>query len=566
MATYNGTTGNDTLRGTTANDILYGLEGNDSLLGNGGEDSIYGGLGDDTLYHVTGDPTIATASASILYEVDEGTGNTTLVFRDYIEYDLVNDSGVKVNPSDPSTLPESELAMYFIPSVDFGESGTDNRDVVFWIYGNGNVNTATTANNYVVLVDALSAEGELRYLEAITIEQVFFEEYGGTRYTYTKTVTISMDEVAAYFGTLANTDPIAVDDVNSVVSTDVVTGNVLTNDSDPDAGDTLSISTLYGTAFVNGARFILASGATVRMFTDGTYSYDTNGAFDYLAPSEVGYDTFTYGITDGLGGDATATVVITVTGYDDGIVTGTSGDDLLQGSVVANVITGLEGNDTIYGEESKDTIYGGAGNDLIYGGDQADYIEAGADNDTVDGGYGRDYVLLGDGDDVFTDTNDQTNSLGNDTVNGEAGNDTIYGGGGNDDLSGGKDDDYIEGGQGQDLLRGNKGNDVLFGNNGADTLIGGEGDDTMGGGVGADTFAFGANFGNDLIRDFNLAEDILRWNVDSVVHSLADLTASLVSLDGKDYVLIEVLADPSSSLLMRNLTDTDLTHYNMEFI
>ena len=49
MATFTGTTGNDTLTGGSAADLLDALAGNDSLVGGDGDDTLQGGDGADTL-------------------------------------------------------------------------------------------------------------------------------------------------------------------------------------------------------------------------------------------------------------------------------------------------------------------------------------------------------------------------------------------------------------------------------------------------------------------------------------------------------------------------------------
>lgn len=90
-----------------------------------------------------------------------------------------------------------------------------------------------------------------------------------------------------------NQPPVAEDDIASVLenSTDN-TIDVLANDSDPD-GDTLTIE-------------------SVTQPTHGTSTHD--GAYAYYTPDTgyVGADVFTYKITDGNGGAASATVYLTV--------------------------------------------------------------------------------------------------------------------------------------------------------------------------------------------------------------------------------------------------------------
>lgn len=56
------------------------------------------------------------------------------------------------------------------------------------------------------------------------------------------------------------------------------------------------------------------------------------------------------------------------------------------------------------------------------------------------------------------------------------------------------------------------GNDIIIGGTGNDYLYGGAGNDTLTGGAGSDYFAFdNHNFGSDIITDFNLSQDMLRF-------------------------------------------------------
>ena len=87
--------------------------------------------------------------------------------------------------------------------------------------------------------------------------------------------------------------PVANDDGATVVEGNSVVINVLANDSDAD-GDSLTISSV--TQGANGS--VTTNGTTV--------TYTPNAGFS-------GADGFTYTITDGNGGNATATVAVTVT-------------------------------------------------------------------------------------------------------------------------------------------------------------------------------------------------------------------------------------------------------------
>jgi len=169
---------------------------------------------------------------------------------------------------------------------------------------------------------------------------------------------------------------------------------------------------------------------------------------------------------------------------DDQIVSG-DGDDTVISGRGGDIVWGGDGRDTIRGNEGDDTLNGGAGNDIIYGGKGNDIIYGQEGNDLLRGGEGDD-VLYGD--------------LGDDIVGGGKGNDLLYGGLGNDILKGGPGNDTLHGGFGNDILRGSLGNDIIYGD---------EGDDTLWGGEGQDIFVFTENSGNDIIKDFELGEDVI---------------------------------------------------------
>jgi Domain of unknown function (DUF4347)/Bacterial Ig domain/Bacterial cadherin-like domain/Extended Signal Peptide of Type V secretion system len=112
--------------------------------------------------------------------------------------------------------------------------------------------------------------------------------------------------------------PVAQDDVEAVLADATHSDSVLTNngngaDTDPN-GNPLSVVQVNLTGFTAGTPFALPSGALLTMNANGTYVYDTNGAFAGLADGATTVDSFSYTVTDGQGGNDTATVSVTVTG------------------------------------------------------------------------------------------------------------------------------------------------------------------------------------------------------------------------------------------------------------
>jgi VCBS repeat-containing protein len=117
---------------------------------------------------------------------------------------------------------------------------------------------------------------------------------------------------------VGNPAPVAANDSNTVLEHGTTTGNVLTNDADGGHDhDPLSVSLVNGQPYTAGSVITLASGAQLVMGSDGTYTYDTHGAFNGLAVGVTRTDSFTYQVSDGQGGFATATATITITGQND---------------------------------------------------------------------------------------------------------------------------------------------------------------------------------------------------------------------------------------------------------
>ncbi|CAD5984422.1 calcium-binding protein [Planktothrix agardhii 1029] len=91
----------------------------------------------------------------------------------------------------------------------------------------------------------------------------------------------------------------------------------------------------------------------------------------------------------------------------DDTIQGGGGNDTLRGGKDRDYLDGQEGDDVIYGELSEDSLVGGVGNDLIRGGKDADILDGQGGNDTLIGDYGADMLTGGGGSDLFvlrTDT------------------------------------------------------------------------------------------------------------------------------------------------------------------
>lgn len=363
-----------------------------------------------------------------------------------------------------------------------------------------------------------------------------------------------------------NDAPVAADDDAAVVEDDSISGDLLTNDSDPQSYDTIALLSVAGRA-IDGSTEIQGLYGTLTIDADGGYSYAADGdRADTLADGAEVVDAFDYIIDDGNGGRATATLSVTVTGINDTVVmtlpptqvayegddadeaiTTGDGDNSIFGMGGADVIQSGLGDDSLAGGAGNDSIMGGAGNNYLFGGSMDGSASEGG-NDTLIGGGGADHIygnsVSGAGNDTdgedLIETGDGVNyatgAAGDDTITGGGGrdriqggadNDSLFGGDGTDRINGNQGEDTIHGGDGNDVLRGGKdddllfgdgGNDVLTGDLGNDTLVAGAGVDIMTGGTGADIFDLsGVDAGNfdtpgfyTAITDFQQGTDLIR--------------------------------------------------------
>ena len=200
---------------------------------------------------------------------------------------------------------------------------------------------------------------------------------------------------------------------------------------------------------------------------------------------------------------------LNLSGDGSGTVTGSSGENTINGGDGDDVLDGRFGNDTLNGGDGDDTLTDGivgnsAGADTLNGGGGDDLIKVGfaLTGDSYDGGADNDTL------DVSLETSAYSNvalnaagfqefganfsnfehfigSQAGDTAQGFAAANIISGNAGDDNLSGGGGDDDLDGGAGTDTLSGGTGDDILRdiesdpANPAPDTLNGGADDDTI---------------------------------------------------------------------------------------
>jgi len=143
------------------------------------------------------------------------------------------------------------------------------------------------------------------------------------------TVTITVNVV--------NDAPVAGDDTATTIEDTAAIINVLANDTDIDAGTTLTIASVQSPT---------TKGGTVVANVDGTLTYTPALNWNSSFAVGKGPDTFTYSVNDGVATSAPATVSVTVTNANDASVGVNDNYDI---NVVGNfsvVAPGVLANDT----------------------------------------------------------------------------------------------------------------------------------------------------------------------------------------------------------------------------
>ena len=267
----------------------------------------------------------------------------------------------------------------------------------------------------------------------------------------------------------------------------------------------------------------------------------------FVTPDGVIDGTSGNDVIDASYGDADGDKVDGFDGNNDSILAGDGSDSIASGSGADTIDAGT-GNDTISGGDGNDCIFAGSNNDRLLGDDGDDSLDGGVGSDTLYGGSGHDLVIGG-------------GNTGNaDLLYGEDGNDTLYGGSGAgaDTLYGGTGDDLLDGLRGNDLVEGGTGSDtiLLTGDTGNDTVIGGEDADTsdrdvldasaLTGSASVTASGFEAGtlvFAGDTVSFSQVEEFVLTANSDTFDASLSTSAATVDAGSGDDTLISGAGAD-----------------------
>lgn len=413
MATYTGTSGNDTLTGGTGADTFYGGAGADTITGNDGADVAWAGSGNDTVYGGIGDDMLSGDAGNDT--VFGGTGNDAVVGETGADT-LYGDAGNDLILGDANLIVLTDLASGTSgTATNLTVTNTADGPVELWL-----INSSGTPVYYATIQTGQT------YVQPTTTQQnwVLRNPDG----YYVETITAATNQTVTFGGAMSDVlyGGTGDDEMRGQYGDDTLSGD--------DGNDTLyggyghdslqgglGRDTLYGDT---GNDSLAGGDGDDRLYGGAGDDTLSGGAGADLIDGGTGMDIVDYSTSSGAvsvnlqtgvvsGGDAQGDTLLGVDGvigsaYNDTIVGSDSyGTD--PNDTYTSVLYGAGGDDTVSGGAGNDSLYGGTGADTLFGGTGDDIVDGGTGNDSIDGGTGNDRIQAGAGDDTLT------GGAGNDT-------------------------------------------------------------------------------------------------------------------------------------------------------
>jgi VCBS repeat-containing protein len=257
---------------------------------------------------------------TLQYDLEDGHGGTVAVTKGFIVAS-VNDAPV-ANPDSGTATEDGGMVIVNVLANDTDVDAGDTPTIVA-LDTSGTVGLVSTADNRVVYNPGTHFQSLGAGATATDTFTYTIRDSGGVQRSATVTMTI----------TGVNDAPVANADAAIITQDTAVVIGVLANDSDVDAGDTLSLVSVNSTGTV-GAISIL----------NGKVAYDPGSHFQSLGAGATATDTFSYTMKDSAGVERSATVTVTIRGLNDAPVANADSGAATEdgGAVVVNVLA----NDT----------------------------------------------------------------------------------------------------------------------------------------------------------------------------------------------------------------------------
>ncbi|MFN9988021.1 MAG: beta strand repeat-containing protein, partial [Pirellula sp.] len=213
-------------------------------------------------------------------------------------------------------------------------------------------------NNSTGLVTV--ANGSMLDFETATSHNITIRVTDATGATFDKVMTVQVTNV--------NEAPLAITDTATAVEAGGLStgtsgtnpaGNVLTNDTDVDAGDTKTVTGVeagvVGSASMNVGSAVIGNYGSINISSTGAYTYtvnDSNAIVQALrTTANTLTDVFTYTISDAGGISSTTQLTVTIQGRNDTPYDITTGSlSVAEDAVIATVVGSVMGQDVDSGD------------------------------------------------------------------------------------------------------------------------------------------------------------------------------------------------------------------------
>ncbi|MDY0328369.1 MAG: hypothetical protein RBR07_08990, partial [Arcobacteraceae bacterium] len=556
-----GGAGDDTLRGNTSKNTLKGGSGDDTLYVSEGGDRLFGEAGNDTFIFEDG----IDASGAVL---DGGTTSQTT--GDVIDYsDLTDGVSLRLMGTSYSAVTVGVTTNHHTIRNINNIMGSQGDDTIEGDSSN-NVFDGNSGTDTIVFENA-GAKVVANIGNEVTLNSITYTANQATGATIGTDTITNFENITGGSGddTLIGNSGINI--IYGGIGKDFIFGGEGDDKLYGEDGDDLIAGgeghdTIDGGEGSDTVTYADASSVIVNLrgatygsgyvtygvdeYTDKLYSIEnvtgsdgddtiqgneTNNTLDGAAGiNTVSYSGAASGVVVNLGlqGQTQDTI-------GDGVdylanfanLIGSSQVDILSGDANSNMINGGAGDDTIYGIGGSNYLYGGTGDDTIYGKvSGSDFVDGGTGNNKID------YSNLDATNSIVVNLSQTT------TYNDENGDSqtvsaiTVTGG----------NVDYIKN---INVVEGSQGNDIITGNSGNNTLIGGEGNDTLNGYAGNNLLIGGDSTNGDW-ADYSNRQQIK-----------LDLSSGLSTVDSNSSGNFEPTDDIDTLIGIENIYGSNLDTY-----
>jgi VCBS repeat-containing protein len=358
---HTGTNGNDFIDGGNGTDSIYGLGGDDIILGGNGGDTLDGGAGNDQLFGENGNEHLYGGAGDDL--IDGNNGFDTVYYSGPINkytffasagyLHIVHEGGAGADGHD--RVARVERLVFANRVIEIG-SGKNRPvavdDYVIITEDDGSYNSGALgvlANDFDFDGDAmtvaggvfvgtygtltLSSNGTYSYALSAAAQSLGLGDSAQDSFSYTVS-----DNDGSDTGTLVvtitgrNDAPVADTDSIEAGENEIVSIDVLANDTDVDNGAVLTVAAASAPAGKGSASVV-----------DNQVQFDPGGDFETLAVGETEYVVVSYDISDEHGATGSSTVTVTVNGANDGPV---ANPDIAGGGENETLLIDAAANDT----------------------------------------------------------------------------------------------------------------------------------------------------------------------------------------------------------------------------